>query len=156
MYQSTTGSVEWSKEKIETKTASGSTTATVPARSTTRVTLIGFMDVPYSYRQNDILMDGTFEEKTLHDGLFSGLNTFEFQYIIDEPESLPRSARPPAGHDDIVIVPGESRDLPGLAISSVYHGVKGEGKEEELVPTELDLGGVGNEEPLPLPRPSKL
>lgn len=134
------GSVEWSKEKIEDKTSTGSTTATVPARSSTRVTLIvgqGSMDVPYSYRQNDILMDGTFEGKTMHDGLFSGLNTFEFQYIIDPPQPLPSSARSPTGHDDIVIVPGESRDLPRTAISSVFDEVNVEGKEEEAKPSKL-------------------
>lgn len=153
------GSVEWSKMKRIERTVTGSTTATVPARSSVRVTLIvgqGSMDVPYSYRQSDILMDGTFEEKTLHDGLFSGLNTFEFQYTIEEPQSLPRSAMPPIGHDDIVIVPGETIDLPRMAISREVDQVKVEGKEDELVPMEEDCGGEGNEEPVPLPVPSKL
>ncbi|XP_021744011.1 uncharacterized protein LOC110710053 isoform X2 [Chenopodium quinoa] len=153
------GSVEWSKMKRIERTVTGSTTATVPARSSRRVTLIvgqGSMDVPYSYRQSDILMDGTFEEKTMHDGLFSGLNTFEFQYTLEEPESLPRSARPPIGHDDIVIVPGETMDLPRMAISRGVDEVEVEGKEEELVPMEQDCGEEGKEEPVPLPVSSKL
>ncbi|XP_021766926.1 uncharacterized protein LOC110731369 isoform X2 [Chenopodium quinoa] len=143
------GSVEWSQKKTIERTVTGSTTATVPARKARRVTLIvgqGFMDVPYSYRQRDILMDGTFEEKTMHDGLFSGLNTFELQYILGEAEDLPRSARPPIGHGDIVIVPGETKVLSTMAIS---REVDVEGKEDpELAPME--------DQQDPLPRPSKL
>ena len=48
----------------------------------------GRMDVPYSYKQRDILFDGTTRVTQLHDGIFIGVNTFVSRFVISEPESL--------------------------------------------------------------------
>ncbi|XP_010670118.2 uncharacterized protein LOC104887222 [Beta vulgaris subsp. vulgaris] len=153
------GEVKWSQKNRTEERITSSTNAPVPARSITRVTLVvaqGSMDVPYSYKQRDVLMDGSLDIKDMHDGLFSGLNTFELQYIIGEPQSLPPNANPPPGQDNIVIVPGESRDLPRMAIPRTLvvdeFKVKGkdQGEKEEPIPMEEDDQG-GEEELVPLP-----
>uniref|UniRef100_A0ACD5UVD3 Uncharacterized protein n=1 Tax=Avena sativa TaxID=4498 RepID=A0ACD5UVD3_AVESA len=45
-------------------------------------------DVPYSYAQKDIMPSGEVIVSTLHDGMYSGKNTFNLQYVTTE-EDLP-------------------------------------------------------------------
>lgn len=156
------GEVKWSKKNRSEERITSSTNAPVPARSITRVTLVvaqGSMDVPYSYKQRDVLMDGSLDIKDMHDGLFSGLNTFELQYIISEPQSLPPNANPPPGQDNIVIVPGESTDLPRMAIPRTFvvdeFKVEGKDQGEQEEPIRMEEDDQGGEEEL-VPLPSKL
>lgn len=77
----------WGKTTEETKTLEAKYEAIVPSMS--RVVLRaaatqGFVDVPFSYRQRDVLTTGQVVVNTLHDGLFTGVNSYNFHYETTE------------------------------------------------------------------------
>ncbi|KAF4385472.1 hypothetical protein G4B88_005804, partial [Cannabis sativa] len=89
-YEFTT-TIGWASTKtVETATES-TYTVKVPSKTRTTVTLIatqGMCDVPFSYTQRDVLHDGSVIIHKLNDGIFTGLNTFNMDFIARE-EKLP-------------------------------------------------------------------
>ncbi|XP_060964923.1 uncharacterized protein LOC115719067 [Cannabis sativa] len=89
-YEFTT-TIGWASTKtVETATES-TYTVKVPSKTRTTVTLIatqGMCDVPFSYTQRDVLHDGSVIIHKLNDGIFTGLNTFNMDFIALE-EKLP-------------------------------------------------------------------
>lgn len=78
---------EWGKTTEEKKTLKAEYEVIVP--SMTRVTLTaaatqGSVDVPFSYTQRDVLTTGRVVVNTLDDGLFTGVNSYNFHYDTNE------------------------------------------------------------------------
>ncbi|KAL2892252.1 Natterin-4 [Bienertia sinuspersici] len=90
------GSMQWSKTKETTEEISSSVTVQVPPMTKAVVTMTigrGSIDVPFSYTQRDVLLDGRVVTNRLHDGLFSGLNTELIDYTIEEEPLSEEEAR---------------------------------------------------------------
>ncbi|KAM6595206.1 hypothetical protein CsatA_005730 [Cannabis sativa] len=91
-YEFTT-TIGWETTKtVETATES-TYTVIVPPKSRTTVTLLatqGMCDVPFSYTQRDILRDGSVIIHKLNDGIFTGLNTFNMDFIAESEPLLPK------------------------------------------------------------------
>ncbi|KAM6576887.1 hypothetical protein CsatB_028724 [Cannabis sativa] len=86
-----TGTVGWQKTNTVETTTESTYTVKVPPMTRTIVTLVatqGMCDVPFSYTQRDILHDGTVIIHKLNDGIFTGLNTFNMDFIARN-EKLP-------------------------------------------------------------------
>ncbi|KAI3937161.1 hypothetical protein MKW92_049779 [Papaver armeniacum] len=82
-------SYQWGKV-IETKIETGSVyTVVVPPMSRVKVSLMasqGSCDIPFSYAQHDVLTDGSPKVYEKDDGLYTGLNSFNYRY---QTEQLP-------------------------------------------------------------------
>lgn len=81
------GAYEWGASITKTTTHEVAYEVIVPAM--TKVTLRaavtqGSVDVPFSYTQKDILTTGLVVTSTMHDGLFTGLNSYNFHYETTE------------------------------------------------------------------------
>ncbi|KAI3931462.1 hypothetical protein MKW92_027491, partial [Papaver armeniacum] len=62
-------------------------TVTVPPMSRVKVSLMatqGSCEIPFSYTQHDILTDGTLKVYQKDDGLYTGLNSFNYRYDTKE------------------------------------------------------------------------
>ncbi|CAO2825039.1 unnamed protein product [Amaranthus hypochondriacus] len=134
---SASGSYNFNETTRTTVTETGSITATVPPRSRVTVTMFlsrGRMDVPYSYKQRDILFDGTTRVTQLHDGLFIGVNTFVARFVIGEPESLDSLAYA----DDSIRQGSNNPNIVLSPITIVDLGVDNEEEAEPQVPPDSD------------------
>uniref|UniRef100_A0A0D9XU75 Agglutinin domain-containing protein n=1 Tax=Leersia perrieri TaxID=77586 RepID=A0A0D9XU75_9ORYZ len=61
--------------------------ATIPPKTRVTVSLIatqGSCDVPFSYKQEDVLYDGRTVTYTMNDGLYTGVNCYDFKYETSE------------------------------------------------------------------------
>ncbi|XP_021912292.1 uncharacterized protein LOC110826025 [Carica papaya] len=81
------GSYEWGETKETKQEIQTVYKATVPPMTTVRVMLlatVGTCDVPFSYSQRDTLTNGEQTTYYLDDGLYTGINSFNFKYEIKE------------------------------------------------------------------------
>lgn len=83
------GTLEWD----DTKTTTTSVTATVPARSSAVVEYVGTKgtcNVPFSYRQQDkSSVDGKIVYTDLTDGIYNGVNCYNFDFKISKIDPIP-------------------------------------------------------------------
>ncbi|CAL1377477.1 unnamed protein product [Linum trigynum] len=88
-------SVTWGEQDETSNTLSNQYDATVSPYSKMKVSLVatqGTCDVPFSYTQRDLLFDGTPVTYQKDDGVYTGVNSYNYQYQTKE-EPLPN--RPP-------------------------------------------------------------
>lgn len=82
-----TGSYSWG-QTLTTKTSKKSTYEAIVLPNTwVKVSLIatkGFCDVPFSYTQRDVYNDGTVKIEERDDGLYTGLNCYNYNYEVEE------------------------------------------------------------------------
>jgi hypothetical protein len=74
---------EWGKEQTREEKRESSYTVPVPPLSTMKVTLMctnAKCDVPFSYKQRDLQTNGQWTEITKDDGIYTGLNSFNFYF----------------------------------------------------------------------------
>ncbi|PRQ53177.1 putative aerolysin, Agglutinin domain, aerolysin-like toxin, beta complex domain-containing protein [Rosa chinensis] len=87
------GSYEWGETITTENTLETTYTATVPANTSISVSLMstkGYCDVPYSYYQRDVLYNGETVVYKKDDGLYTGINSYNFHYVVTtlrQPES---------------------------------------------------------------------
>ncbi|KAF4379642.1 uncharacterized protein LOC115719775 [Cannabis sativa] len=76
------GNIEWEKpDTVETLTKA-TFTAKAPPNTTTKFTLVaiqGTCEVPFSYIQREILYNGDTVIQTMEDGIYTGVNMFNFE-----------------------------------------------------------------------------
>ncbi|KAF4349257.1 hypothetical protein F8388_024224 [Cannabis sativa] len=88
-----TGTVGWENTQTVETTTESTYTVIVPPKTRTTVTLLatqGMCDVPFSYTQRDVLRDGSVIIHNLNDGIFTGLNTFDMDFVAqNEPLQPP-------------------------------------------------------------------
>ncbi|KAL6139954.1 hypothetical protein ACLB2K_058255 [Fragaria x ananassa] len=78
------GSYEWGTTVTTQTTLESTYTATVPAYSSIMVSLLATRatcDVRFSYHRRDVLYDGRPEIFIKNDGLFTGINSYNFRYV---------------------------------------------------------------------------
>lgn len=81
------GSYEWGKTREESKVIETVYKVTVPPNTKMTITLLatkGSCDVPFSYSQRDTLTNGMQVTRYLHDGIYTGINCFNFKYETKE------------------------------------------------------------------------
>ncbi|XP_051230462.1 uncharacterized protein [Lolium perenne] len=64
---------------------------TVPPKTKVTVTMVAtraYCDVPFSYKQRDTLFDGQQVTHDMNDGLYTGENCFDFEYVITSQEMI--------------------------------------------------------------------
>ncbi|KAL6135439.1 hypothetical protein ACLB2K_067667 [Fragaria x ananassa] len=101
------GSYEWGTTVTTQTTLESTYTATVPAYSSIMVSMLATRatcDVRFSYHQRDVLYDGRPEIFIKNDGLFTGINSYNFRYVTttlrhsestaDLPNTVERSPDP--------------------------------------------------------------
>ncbi|KAM5581032.1 hypothetical protein ABKV19_010310 [Rosa sericea] len=79
------GSYEWGETITTENTLETTYTATVPANTSISVSLMatkGYCDVPYSYYQRDVLYNGESVVYKKDDGLYTGINSYNFRYEV--------------------------------------------------------------------------
>ncbi|XP_050379953.1 uncharacterized protein LOC126797356 [Argentina anserina] len=87
------GSYEWGETVTTENTLETTYTVTVPANTSISVSLMatkGNCDVPYSYYQRDLLYNGKTVVYMKNDGLYTGINSYNFRYevtTLEEPAS---------------------------------------------------------------------
>ncbi|PRQ53175.1 putative clostridium epsilon toxin ETX/ mosquitocidal toxin MTX2, Agglutinin [Rosa chinensis] len=87
------GSYEWGETVTSENTLETTYTVTVPANTSISVSLMatkGTCDVPYSYYQRDVLYNGKTVVYKKDDGLYTGVNSYNFRYevtTLKEPET---------------------------------------------------------------------
>ncbi|KAL1538271.1 hypothetical protein AAHA92_27033 [Salvia divinorum] len=83
---------EWNKEKVDAVETSATDTVPVPARSVAIVHYVGTKgtcDVPFSYTQQDrSSTDGKITVSDQIDGVFTGVNSYGFQFIVEKHQPL--------------------------------------------------------------------
>ncbi|KAH6795836.1 hypothetical protein C2S51_036822 [Perilla frutescens var. frutescens] len=87
-----TGAFEWNNTTTTEKTVTATGTVPVPARSKAIVNYVGTMgtcNVPYSYTQQDkSSTDGRVVENQLIDGIYTGVNCYNFSFEVLEYQPL--------------------------------------------------------------------
>ncbi|KAK9913534.1 hypothetical protein M0R45_037347 [Rubus argutus] len=86
-----TGSYEVGSTVTTESTIETTYTVVVPPKSSVTVSVLatkGYCDVPFSYFQRDVLYDGETVVYKKDDGLFTGVNAYNFHYMTDEPVTL--------------------------------------------------------------------
>ena len=81
------GVYEWGETESVTTTMEAVRDVTVPAMTKVTVTMIATQascDVPFSYTQRDILTNGKYVIYNLDDGVYKGVNAFNFKYQTKE------------------------------------------------------------------------
>ncbi|XP_062016825.1 uncharacterized protein LOC133733209 [Rosa rugosa] len=79
------GSYEWGETITTENTLETMYTATVPANTSISVSLMatkGYSDVPYSYYQRDVLYNCKTVVYKKDDGLYTGINSYNFHYVV--------------------------------------------------------------------------
>ncbi|EEF38867.1 uncharacterized protein LOC8262840 [Ricinus communis] len=86
-----TNTLEWNRTTSETRTASATYLANVPARSRIRIDYVatrGTCNIPFSYTQRDRLShDGSFATTQHVDGVYTGVNYYSFHF--EQPQIVP-------------------------------------------------------------------
>nr|XP_043637881.1 uncharacterized protein LOC122608872 [Erigeron canadensis] len=78
-----TSTYNWGETKTETETTGVSHSVTVPPLKTYMVSLMattGVCEVPFSYTQRDLLPTGGWQEYEKDDGVFTGINSYNFHF----------------------------------------------------------------------------
>ncbi|PRQ53180.1 putative aerolysin, Agglutinin domain, aerolysin-like toxin, beta complex domain-containing protein [Rosa chinensis] len=94
------GSYEWGETITSENTLETTYTVTVPAHTSISVSLMatkGKCDVPYSYYQRDVLYNGKTVVYKKDDGLYTGVNSYNFRYVVTtqkEPDSTAADSSP--------------------------------------------------------------
>lgn len=81
------GSYEWGETLTSENTLETTYSVVVPPHTSVTVSLMatkGFCDVPFSYYQRDVLYDGRTEIYRKDDGLYTGINSYNFRYEVAE------------------------------------------------------------------------
>nr|XP_043637933.1 uncharacterized protein LOC122608928 [Erigeron canadensis] len=89
MHTDYTSTHEWGESKTTKTTRETSHTLTVPPLKRYKVTLMATMgkcDVPFNYTQRDLLLTGDWEVTKKYDGLFTGINNYNFYYNTVEKD----------------------------------------------------------------------
>ncbi|KAF7139281.1 hypothetical protein RHSIM_Rhsim07G0026400 [Rhododendron simsii] len=84
-----TGAYEWGETVTTENEVRTEYTTTVPPMSKVTISLLatqGSCDVPFSYTQRDTLMNGNTVINNLDDGLYTGINNFNFFYQTKQEE----------------------------------------------------------------------
>ncbi|KAG5547080.1 hypothetical protein RHGRI_012944 [Rhododendron griersonianum] len=84
-----TGGYQWGETKSEENQVETEYTITVPPMSKVTVSLLatqGSCDVPFSYTQHNTLMNGEQVTHDFDDGVYTGVNSFNFDYDIKTKE----------------------------------------------------------------------
>ncbi|XP_022150379.1 uncharacterized protein LOC111018555 [Momordica charantia] len=79
------GSYQWGETKTTSQTLGTTYQVTVPPMSTVIVSLLatkGTCDVPYSYTQCDTLINGETKIYEMDDGVYTGINCYNFKYEV--------------------------------------------------------------------------
>uniref|UniRef100_A0A5B6Z2I7 Agglutinin domain-containing protein n=1 Tax=Davidia involucrata TaxID=16924 RepID=A0A5B6Z2I7_DAVIN len=82
-----TGEYQWGSTKESNTTLATTYTVTVPPMTMVKVSLLatkGSCDVPFSYNQRDTLTNGQQITSTMDDGIYTGINCFNFKYETQE------------------------------------------------------------------------
>ncbi|XP_026410270.1 uncharacterized protein LOC113305451 [Papaver somniferum] len=80
-----TKSFEWGETETETQEVGSVRTITVPPMSRVKATLKGTRvsyDIPFSYTQRDVLINGTTKVSVKNDGLFTGKGGYDYKHEI--------------------------------------------------------------------------
>ncbi|KAL6594381.1 hypothetical protein ACP70R_048574 [Stipagrostis hirtigluma subsp. patula] len=80
-------SYNWGETNLDTTEQSVEYEITVPPKTKVRLCLVatqGVCEIPFSYMQEDILTNGGKVTSRLEDGLFRGVNSYDFQYEVKE------------------------------------------------------------------------
>ena len=88
----TTQSYEWGSTITNENTIATTYTVLVVPGESVSVSLLatkGYCDVPFSYFQRDILYTGETVIYKKDDGLFTGVNAYDFQYETDKQSLTP-------------------------------------------------------------------
>lgn len=84
--------LQWDETKTTTKSVTVTVAVPVPARSSAVVSYVGTTatcDVPFTYSQQDVRStDGTIIRSEQTDGVFTGVNAYNFNYQFDEIKPL--------------------------------------------------------------------
>ncbi|KAI4970588.1 hypothetical protein ZWY2020_001502 [Hordeum vulgare] len=83
------GSYSWGSSMEKQTTKDVAYQVTVPPKTRVTVTIVAtraFCDVPFSYKQRDTLFDGQQVTLDMNDGLYTGENCFDFEYVITSEE----------------------------------------------------------------------
>ncbi|CAI9109406.1 OLC1v1009222C1 [Oldenlandia corymbosa var. corymbosa] len=86
-----TGSYTWGETRTTERMLSSSVTVTVPPMSSVRVSMLatqGSCDVPFSYTQRDVLVNGRPVTYQKDDGLYTGVNSYQIDFATDAPQPL--------------------------------------------------------------------
>ncbi|XP_038906982.1 uncharacterized protein LOC120092830 [Benincasa hispida] len=81
------GSYSWGETHKDKILMTCSSTITVPPMSKVKIDVVvkrGFCNVPYSYTRTDTLRDGQQTTHEYEDGVFSGVNSYQFQIRTDK------------------------------------------------------------------------
>ncbi|XP_022155409.1 uncharacterized protein LOC111022557 [Momordica charantia] len=81
------GEYAWGETQKEKRFMSCSSTITVPPMSKVKMNAIvkrGFCNVPFSYTKIDTLRDGTQISREYDDGVFNGIQSYDFQFRSDK------------------------------------------------------------------------
>ena len=77
------GTYQWGETQTWTSTVETAYTAVVPPMTKVKVRLLatkGTCSVPFRYTQRDILTDGEAVIESMEDGVYSGINCFNFRF----------------------------------------------------------------------------
>lgn len=84
--------LEWNNTTTSTISVKATGTVPVPPMSVATVSYVGTMgtcDVPFSYTQRDTSStDGKIIQSEQIDGVFRGVNAYNFSFVIDKTEPL--------------------------------------------------------------------
>ncbi|KAI3867260.1 hypothetical protein MKW98_001694 [Papaver atlanticum] len=82
-----TGARNWGETHTESQEVGSVKTITVPAMTRLKASLMATRvsyDIPFSYTQHDVLMNGTMKVYEKHDGLFTGTGGYGYRYEVVE------------------------------------------------------------------------
>ncbi|KAH6812980.1 hypothetical protein C2S51_021998 [Perilla frutescens var. frutescens] len=87
-----TGALEWAKSEVTERTVTATGTVPVPPRTKAVVNYVGTLgtcNIPYSYTQQDkSSTDGRVLERQLIDGIYTGVNCYNFSFEVLQYQSL--------------------------------------------------------------------
>lgn len=119
-------SYEWGSTITSENTLETTYTVTVPAHTSISVSLMatrGMCDVPYSYYQRDVLYNGKTAIYKKDDGLFTGVNSYNFHYVVTtvkDPDSK-SPASSPAPQQQTIPLPEARVPIPGQGRAAMKH-----------------------------------
>ncbi|KAA8544871.1 hypothetical protein F0562_019734 [Nyssa sinensis] len=90
------GEYQWGQTDESSTVVETAYTVTVPPMTMVKVSLLatkGSCDVPFSYSQRDTLINGQQIASTIDDGVYTGINCYNFQYETGQVGTQPRLTR---------------------------------------------------------------
>ncbi|KAF7059223.1 hypothetical protein CFC21_066155 [Triticum aestivum] len=85
------GPYSWGSSMEKETTKDVAYQVTVPPKTRVTVSMVATRascDVPFSYKQRDTLLDGHQVTHDMNDGLYSGQNCFDFEFVITSEENI--------------------------------------------------------------------